>query len=171
VLEGSLVRLEPLTSDHFSGLVDWALEPALWTLTQKRLDSPDALSAWLADALRARDSGREVPFVVTERASGRAIGSTRYQNIDAPNRRLEIGWSWVGLPWHGGGVNTEMKYLMLRHAFDELAFTRVEFKTNGDNARSRRALRKLGATEEGVFRKSRVDQAGESRDTAWYGII
>jgi kynurenine formamidase/RimJ/RimL family protein N-acetyltransferase len=170
-LTGTRIRLEPLRAEHVDELAPHAVDPALWAFTQQRILSRHDLQKNVGDALAERDKGLAVPFVVREIATGRAIGSTRYMNIDAAHRRLEIGWSWLGTAWHGTGVNAEMKLLMLRHAFEELGFVRVEFKANAQNARSRAALRKLGAREEGVFRKWRVGADGRTHDTAWYSIL
>jgi len=170
-LEGKRIRLEPLTPGHGDALAAFSLNPALWRWTQARVDSRKALDDYIRTALAQRDQGQGVPFAVIDAKTGRPIGSTRYMNIDVENRRLEIGWTWIDAPLHGTGINPEMKYLMLRHAFEDLGFLRVEFKANGANAKSRAALRKLGAKEEGVFRKWRLGADGQMHDTAWYSIL
>lgn len=112
-----------------------------------------------------------LPFATIEKRSGRAIGSTRYANIDAGNRRLEIGWTWIAGNWQRTAVNTEAKYLMLRHAFETLRCIRVEFKTDALNERSRNAILRIGAKEEGTFRKHVITASGRVRDTVYFSIV
>jgi RimJ/RimL family protein N-acetyltransferase len=171
VLQGSHVRLEPLTPSHLDDLALVGLDPDLWRWIPSRVSTLEDLRDYIQLAVRERELGKSVPFAVVELASGRAIGSTRYAAIDTSNRRLEIGWSWIGAPWQATVVNPEMKYLMLRYAFDELGYTRVELKTDALNVRSRAAILKLGATEEGLFRRHMVCEDGRVRDTVYFSII
>jgi N-acetyltransferase len=171
VLQGQRVRLEPLQRRHVEALAEWALDPDIWRLTQKNIRNRAEFDAHVEEAIAARDAGTACVFAIISIADQRPIGSTRYQSYDLTNRRLEIGWSWIGRPWHGSDCNTETKLLLLRHAFAALGMMRVEFKANAANARSRRALTKIGATYEGVFRKWRFGPDGEPRDTAWFSII
>jgi RimJ/RimL family protein N-acetyltransferase len=122
-------------------------------------------------ALRLQADGVALPFAVMERASGRAIGSSRYAAIDRFNRRLEIGWTWYAPVWQRTAVNTETKYLMLRHAFETLGCLRVEFKTDALNERSRKALLRIGAKEEGTFRRHMIMPGGRIRDSVYFSII
>src|SRR5262245_54405407 len=118
-LEGRRVRLEPLDLDrHFEGLLAIALDPDLWRYTLGDVTSEADLRRYLDTALAERDAGRALPFATIDRESGRVAGCTRFGNIDVPNRRVEIGWTWVGAPWRRTHVNTEAKYRMLRHAFE-----------------------------------------------------
>src|SRR5438874_11597409 len=110
--------------------------------------TPEEMRAYIETALSEQAAGTALPFATIERASGRAIGSTRYGNIDRSNRRVEIGWTWIARPWQRTAVNTEAKYLMLRHAFETLGCIRVELKTDSLNERSRKAILRLGAQEE-----------------------
>lgn len=112
-----------------------------------------------------------MPFAIVELASGTVVGSTRYGNIDRANRRVEIGWTWIGRPWQRTAVNTESKYLLLRHAFETLGCIRVEFKTDALNERSRQALLRIGAKEEGIFRSHVVTSTGRIRDSVYFSII
>lgn len=170
VLEGTLVRLEPLVPAHLPALCEHGLDPDLWRWTMKRIPDEAAMEAWMETALQELREGRALPFAVRLRASGELIGSSRFSNIDPVNRKVEIGWSWIGKPWHGTGVNAEMKLLMFRHAFEHWGCARVEFKANAVNERSRKALLKIGAKEEGVFRKWRLDADGKPSDVAWFSI-
>ncbi len=171
VLEGRLVRLEPLTRAHAEALLGVALEPDLWKWTLTGVGNLDELRAYIDTALAEQAAGKALPFAVIERASGHAIGSTRYANIEPAHRRLEIGWTWYGRAYQRTGVNSECKLLLLTHAFEVLKYQRVEFKTDALNAKSRAALLRIGAREEGIFRKHGIATSGRIRDTAWYSIV
>jgi len=173
VLEGSLVRLEPLSLDHVPGLAEVGLDPAVWRWTIARPASEADLRAWTERALDAAAAGREVPFATVDLATGRPIGSTRFLAIVPEHRRAEIGWTWLAPAWQRTGANREAKLLMLRHAFETLdpPAHRVEFKTDARNEASRRALLGIGATFEGVFRSHMVMPEGPLRDSAWYSVV
>ncbi|MFL5779137.1 MAG: GNAT family N-acetyltransferase [Chloroflexota bacterium] len=171
VLDGGRIRLEPLTREHVSDLARVALEPAVWRWTiAGPIDIP-GLEAWVDDALRAAASGSELPFATIDRASGRAIGSTRFMSVVPEHRRLEIGWTWLGRDHQRTGANREAKLLQLGHAFETLGANRVEFKTHARNEQSRAALLGIGATFEGVFRHHMVMPDGTLRDSAYYSVI
>ena len=169
-LEGRLVRLEPLSLRHHEALCRVGLDPALWRWTWSAVRTTEDLKRYIDTALLEQVAGTALPFAIVLREEGRPVGSTRYGNVSLPHRRLEIGWSWVGKPWQGTGVNAEAKLLLLAHAFESLGCRRVEFKTDARNAQSRAALEKLGARFEGIFRKHGVADGGRVRDTAWYSI-
>jgi N-acetyltransferase len=171
VLEGSRVRLEPLTLDHVPGLAEVALDPAIWQWTLARPTSEADLRAWAEAALAGRDAGTEFPFATIDVATGRPIGSSRYMNIVLEHRRLEIGWTWVAPAWQRTGANREAKLLMLGHAFDDLGCRRVEFKTDSLNEPSRTALLGIGAQFEGIFRNHMVMPGGRMRHSAYYSVI
>jgi RimJ/RimL family protein N-acetyltransferase len=170
VLEGERVRLEPLDERHVPGLLAAATDPATWTWLFERLDDEAVLRAWLADALRARDAGTELPFATLDARTGRVVGSTRYMAIVPAHRRLEIGWTWLAPAAWGTGINVEAKLLLLTRAFEALGAMRVELKTDARNERSRAAILALGAQFEGVFRKHMRMADGRIRDSAWYAI-
>ena len=170
LLQGKLVRLEPLDARHVPGLLSAASDPATWRWMPARLDHETAIRTWLADALRARDAGTELPFATLEATTGRVVGSTRYMAIVPAHRRLEIGWTWLAPAAWGTGINVETKLLLLTHAFDTLGAMRVELKTDARNERSRAAILALGAEFEGIFRKHMRMPDGRIRDSAWYAI-
>lgn len=170
VLEGERVRLEPLDERHVPGLLAAATDPVTWTWLFERLDDEAVLRAWLADALRARDAGTELPFATLDARTGRVVGSTRYMAIVPAHRRLEIGWTWLAPAAWGTGINVEAKLLLLTRAFEALGAMRVELKTDARNERSRAAILALGAQFEGVFRKHMRMADGRIRDSAWYAI-
>ena len=171
VLEGRLVRLEPMSIGHLDGLAEIAFDPPLWQWTLARPTDRAGLEAWMATAIRNAETGTELPFVTVDRASGRPIGSSRYLNIVPEHLRLEIGWTWVGSEWQRSGANREAKLLMLEHAFESLGCHRVEFKTDSLNDRARRALLGIGATFEGIFRNHMIMPEGRLRHSAWYSVV
>jgi N-acetyltransferase len=170
VLEGELVRLEPLERRHLDGLAEVGLEPAVWRWVTVDPGDRDGLGRWIDESLAERAAGTALPFATIERASGRAVGSTRFLNVDRRNRHVEIGWTWVAPPWQRSGINREAKLLMLRHAFETLGCLRVEFKTDSLNVASRAALLGIGATFEGIFRNHVISQGGRIRHSAWYSV-
>ena len=171
VLEGRWVRLEPLTMDHLPDLLRVGLDEALWQWTVDLNTSEAALTSYLRRALDDQKAGTALPFATIDRASGRAIGSTRFGNYDRDHARIEIGWTWIGREWQRTATNTEAKLLMLTHAFDTLGLRRVELKTDALNDQSRNAIKRLGAVEEGIFRQHMMTYTGRLRDTVYYSIL
>jgi RimJ/RimL family protein N-acetyltransferase len=170
-LTGHHVRLEPLTLDHVPALCAVGLDPDLWRLSTEPVRSADDMRGYVERALAAQAAGTALPFAVVHQGGPRVVGSTRYANIAAEHDRLEVGWTWYGRAWQRTAVNTESKYLLLRHAFEALDCVRVEFKTDVLNQRSRAALARLGAVEEGVFRRHMLAPGGRRRDTVYFSII
>ncbi len=172
VLEGKRVRMEPLSLGmHWEGLLAIGTDPDLWKWTLTSCDTPEKLRAYLETALREQSEGRALPFATRDLVSGQVAGCTRFGNIDLGNRRVEIGWTWVGRSWQRSHVNTEAKYLMLRHAFETVGCVRVELKTNALNERSRNAMLRIGCREEGTFRKHLVNERGVWRDSVFFSIL
>ena len=170
VLEGRVISLEPLGERHWPGILAVGLAPDLWRWTIDRSDTPAGLRRWFDTAIAAAGRGHAVPYATILRASGQVVGSSRFADLDGVNRHVEIGWTWVAPAWQRSAVNTEAKYLMLRHAFEAWNCHRVQLKTDALNTRSREAMLRIGAREEGVFRRFQVSQGGRVRDTAWFAI-
>jgi RimJ/RimL family protein N-acetyltransferase len=170
-LTGSVVRLEPLAMGHCDALCAVGLDPELWAVTMTLLRTPHDMRAYIEEAVRLREAGLALPFAIVEMSTGTVVGSTRFANIDQANRRLEIGWTWVARPWQRTAVNTETKLLLLAHAFESLGAIRVEFKTDAINARSRAALARIGATEEGILRHHMIAPGGRLRDSVYFSIL
>ena len=171
VLDGRLVRLEPLRPDHGDGLWEASRDPRTWRwLPIAQPATRESLDTWLAGALAAAAAGTEIPFATRRRSDGRVVGSTRFLALRPEHRSVEIGWTWLHPDAWGGGVNAEAKLLMLDHALERWGCRRVEFKTDAANERSRAALEALGATFEGIHRKHMLVRGGENRDSAWYAI-
>jgi len=171
-LTGSSVRLEPLSLEHhLDPLASIALDPDLWRWTLNVVQTRDDLRRYLEEALREQAEGRSVPFATIHLATGRAAGCTRFGNIETRHRRVEIGWTWIGRDYQRTRVNTEAKLLMLEHAFETWGCHRVELKTNVLNQRSRNAMLRIGAKEEGILRKHALNDQGVPRDTVYYSVI
>jgi RimJ/RimL family protein N-acetyltransferase len=170
-LDGNYIRLEPLSLAHHAQLCEVGLEEELWRWIPEAVRTPEEMRAYIATALEWQAEGTALPFATIEKATGRAIGSTRFGNIDRTNRHVEIGWTWLGLKWQRTAANTEAKNLMLRHAFETWRCLRVEFKTDSLNERSRQALLRIGAKEEGIFRNHVVTWSGRIRHSVYYSII
>ena len=170
-LEGRVVRLEPLAESHHEALCEVGLDPELWTWTNIGIATRAEMADYIRSALEAQSGGSAVPFTTILRESGKVIGGTRFMNIDPAHRRVEIGFTWIARPWQRSAVNTEAKYLMLRHAFEVWKCNRVEFKTDVLNRRSRDAIARIGATEEGILRKHIITASGRVRDTVYYSIL
>ncbi len=171
VLEGQHVRLEPLSFEHLADLARVAFDEEIWRWTSERALSADELRAYVERAMAAARTGTALPFATVASPGGRAVGSTRFANFDASNRRVEIGWTWLGREWQRTAVNTEAKSLMLAHAFEKLGCVRVELRTDVKNERSRAAIRRIGAVEEGVLRKHAITSTGRVRDDVYYSIL
>jgi RimJ/RimL family protein N-acetyltransferase len=170
VLEGEYVRLEPMSLEHVTGLTEVGLEAEIWRWMPIAVQTPGDIRAMVEKALSDASDGSQAPFVTIERASDRVVGSTRYLAIDASNRRLEIGWTWISPEWQRSAINTEAKLLMMRYAFETLGALRVEFKTDSLNERSRAALLGIGATEEGTLRNHMIVQGGRRRHSVYFSV-
>lgn len=170
-LEGSTIRLEPLSMSHHTGLCSIGLDEDLWHWIPFPVRTSEEMKQYICDALDAQAKGTTLPFATVLKATGQPVGSTRYLNVDLGNRHVEIGATWIGRPWQRTAANTEAKYLMLRHAFETLGCLRVELKTDSLNERSRNAILRLGAKQEGVFRNHMVTARGRMRHTVWFSII
>jgi len=171
ILQGRHVRLEPLTPGHAAGLAEVGLDEDLWKWIPTPVRTPEEMSAYVQSALQDQVAGTALPFALIERSSGRTVGSTRYANIEGEHHRLEIGWTWVARPWQRTAINTEAKYLLLRHAFETLKCMRVELKTDSLNERSRAAILRIGATQEGIFRNHMMTATGRIRHTVYFSIV
>lgn len=165
------MRLEPLTLGHLDGLCAVGLDSDLWRWDSIQKRRRQDMETYVQKALDEQKRGVSLPFATVFLVTGQVIGSTRYLNIDLANRRVEIGATWIAKPWQRTAVNSEAKYLMLRHAFEVLECFRVELKTDALNERSRRAILRLGAKEEGTLRRHMVTDTGRVRDTVYFSIL
>jgi RimJ/RimL family protein N-acetyltransferase len=172
VLAGTAVTLAPMMLSDLPPLVAIGLDPDLWRWIPEPVTDAGEMATYVAKALDEAERGSALPFTIRSTSNGEAIGSTRFANIRHEDFGMEIGWTWFAPPWQRTAANTETKLLMLTHAFETLGAVRVELKTDRLNETSRRAIERLGAVEEGVFRKHRmVAHQGRMRDTVYYSII
>jgi RimJ/RimL family protein N-acetyltransferase len=171
-LEGTHVRLEPLTPAHVPELAEVGLDPEIWRWNPRRpVASLDDMAAYVEAALRQQAAGHALPFATRHLASARVVGSTRFHRHDLEQPCVEIGYTWVAPAFWRTTVNTEAKYLMLRHAFERLGCVRVEFKTDALNARSRAAIARLGAKQEGTLRAHMRTASGRLRDSVYFSLL
>lgn len=169
-LKGERVTLEPLSRDHVPALQEAVRDGELWTLWYATVPEPEAMPAYVDKALALREEGRAIPFAVRD-ADGTIVGSTRFGDIEAAHRRVQIGWTWYAKRAQRTGLNTEAKALMIRHAFETMGCGRVEFRTHFMNHVSRAAIARLGAKEEGVLRQHMRMPDGGWRDTVVFSIV
>lgn len=170
-LEGRHVRLEPLAREHVEALQRAAADGELWKLWYTSVPAPADVTTYVDEALAMQAADTALPFVVRSQASGEIVGCTRYCHADAANRHVEIGYTWYAASAQRSAVNTESKWLLLRHAFETLHCIRVEFCTHWFNHRSRAAIERLGAKQDGVLRNHRILPDGSYRDTVLFSII
>ena len=170
-LRGTHATLEPLAIDHAEALKQAAADGELWRLWYTGIAAPEQMDDYVATALDMRERLGAMPFVVRDNASGDVVGSTRYFNVDAPNRRLEIGHTWYAKRVQRTALNTECKLLLLTHAFETLSCIAVEFRTHWFNIASRAAIARLGAKRDGVLRNHQISPDGSYRDTVVFSII
>lgn len=171
VLGGQFIRLEPLSLEHHAQLCEVGLDEDIWRWSPSPVQTPGQMRAYIETALEWQAKGSALPFATIEKGSARVVGSTRYMEIDTANRHVEIGATWIGRKWQRTMVNTEAKYLMLRHAFEVFGCLRVELKTDLLNERSRKAILRIGAKEEGIFRNHMITASGRVRHSVYYSIV
>ena len=172
-LAGRIVTLEPLRREHaqaFWGVAKDALDD-IFRWIPYRMKTPEDFEHLVDRTLEEQARGESAAFATVERSAGRVIGSTRFMNMDRANRRVEIGSTWIAPAWQRTAVNTEAKYLMLRHAFEQWGCVRVELKTDALNEKSRNAILRLGAKEEGTLRRQIITWTGRIRDSVYFSIL
>lgn len=170
VLEGLLVRLEPMRESHLAQLEQVAYDERIWRYMLTRVKRHEDLRAWMDAALREKAAGASLPWVTVAKAEGRVVGSSRLFDLNMTHKTGEIGHTWLAPKYHGAGLNAEAKLLQLRFAFDTLGLNRVALKTHHENLQSQAAMRKLGAVEEGTFRNHYVMPDGSARHSVWFSI-
>jgi len=173
-LNGQHIRLEPLSKDHAPGLFEAGRYPQVWDF-MSRGPAPFAAIAdaerWIDDALRHQVENDQIPFAYVRLASETAIGSSRYLDIRRTDRAIEVGWTWLHPDYWRTAVNTEAKYLLLKHAFETLGAVRVQLKTDVLNVRSRRAIERIGCVQEGILRSHLLRDDGCWRDSVYYSLL
>jgi len=171
VLEYGPIQLIPLKPIHRNGILKAAGDGKLWELWYTSVPDKETLDDYIAMALREKDKNESLPFVVFDRETGQIIGSTRYMNVDLKNKRLEIGHTWYARSYQRTGTNSKCKFLLLQYAFEQMGAIAVEFRTHFFNQKSRTAIERLGAKQDGILRNHRIDKNGLLRDTVVYSIL
>jgi RimJ/RimL family protein N-acetyltransferase len=172
ILTGKIIRLEPLSEAHVPDLAQIGIDENIWRfMLYGDMCTEEDLHGWVVDILGRQRRGTDLPFTVFHLESGKAIGCTRYIDIHPEHRNLEIGGTWYGVPYQRTGVNTEAKYLLLRHAFETLGCIRVQLKTDLRNLRSQRAIERIGAIKEGILRDHMILPDGAIRSSIYYSIL
>lgn len=169
-LEGTVVRLEPLSMDHLDAFCNVGLIPEIWAHNAWPVRNRSDMKRYIQTALDGQENAQMLPFATVLQESGEVIGSTRFAAIDLFHKRMEIGWTWITPAWQRTAVNTEAKLLMLRYAFDRVGCNRVEWKTDELNQRSRNAILRLGAVYEGLHRAHMVREDGSLRNTVFFSV-
>ncbi|MFM0642288.1 GNAT family protein [Paraburkholderia metrosideri] len=170
-LTGQTVELRPLQQEHTQGLLDAAADGQLWNMTLTVVPGPETIAGYIATALDGRAAGTVMPFVIVRRDTGAIVGSTRFWKVDRKNRKLEIGHTWLGKSVQRSAVNSEAKYLLLGHAFEAMQCVRVQFTTDELNEKSRAAILRIGAKQEGIVRHERIMPDGRKRNSVRFSII
>jgi N-acetyltransferase len=172
VLQGQHVRLAPMTEAHIPALAEIGVGQPFWDfMVYGRMETGEDMRGWALDILSRAEKGADLPFVAIQLASGRVAGATRYMNIMPNDRGLEIGGTWYGPEFQRTVVNTECKYLLLRHAFETLGCIRVQLKTDLRNERSQKAIERIGAVREGILRNHMILPDGYYRHSVFYSIL
>ncbi|MFM0337177.1 GNAT family N-acetyltransferase [Paraburkholderia fungorum] len=170
-LTGQHVELRPLQQNHAQALLDAAADGQLWNMKLTVVPGPATVDGYIESALAGREAGTVMPFVIVRRETGAVVGSTRFWKIDRANRKLEIGHTWLGESVQRSAVNTEAKYLLLSHAFEVMQCVRVQFTTDELNEKSRAAILRIGAKQEGIVRHERIMPDGRKRNSVRFSII
>jgi RimJ/RimL family protein N-acetyltransferase len=170
-LTGQVARLEPIGQEHAEDLVRAASDRAIWRYIALDPTSIDSMRSWINSSIAEREAGSVFRFAIIDQASGKAVGSTSLFDVRPADRGLEIGWTWLGRDVQRTGINTECKFLLLRHCFEDLGAIRVQLKTHRLNFKSRRAIERIGAQFEGILRNHVIMPDGTYRDSAYYSVI
>lgn len=171
VLKGKLVELHPMQAEHRQSIIDAASDGQLWEMTLTVIPSPQTIDQYLNRTFENRDNCSHIPFVIIDAASRKVVGCTRFWKIDRANRKLEIDHTWLSQSFQRSGINTEAKYLLLTYAFEVMNCVRVQFTTDENNTRSRAAILRIGAQQEGIVRHERIMPDGRKRNSVRFSII
>lgn len=171
VLENKRVLLRPLQASDIDALLEVALEPSLWEVTSQHIQDREALENYISVALKEREEGTSIPFVIIDKLSGRVAGSTRFAGITLQHKRAEIGYTWIHPDLQRSGLNRAMKYAMLKYAFEVMGMNRVELRTNERNEKSRNAILGIGCKQEGILRHHMIDWNGRLRNTVYFSML
>jgi len=170
-LENDYIKLVPFSDLYEEGLRRIIFDDEITKYTGNHFTNENDLKNYISSTITSRNEKLSYPFIVIDKATNQVAGSTRFGNIVFHNRRLEIGWTWYGEAFRGTYVNKATKFELLRYAFEEMSFNRVQFSVDVENIRSQKAVLKLGAKQEGVFRSNYMNANGDCRDDVYFSII
>ena len=170
-IEGDLVVLKPLNLDYITELTEAVKDGELWDLWYTSAPKLEEVTEYIQKAQKEFELEKSLPFVIIRKEDNKVVGTTRFMNADSKNKRLEIGTTWYSKSVQRTGINTECKYLLLKHAFENLECIAVEFRTHFHNNQSRNAITRLGAKQDGILRNHSIDKTGNLRDTVVFSII
>lgn len=171
ILKGNDIRLEPLEKHHLQGLFVASQDKAIWAYMPSKIKSIGDMADWIDKALSNQEKGIDLPFVVIDQKTGDILGSTRFLDISKKDRGLEIGFTWYTPRVWRTSVNTEAKYLLLKHCFETLKTIRVQLKTHHLNLASQKAIERIGGVKEGILRNHRIQEDGSTRHSVYYSIL
>jgi len=171
ILQSDKVLLRPLLIEDFDQLAGLANDQSMWVYFTSNLSDRVVLRNWMEDAILQKENKTRLPLVIIDKSSDKIAGSTSFGNISYHDKRVEIGWTWLGKEYQGKGLNDQIKYLMINYCFEVMNFERVEFKTDVLNIPARKALSRLGMTEEGVLRSHTLMTNSRRRDTIFYSVL
>ncbi|KAA0545306.1 GNAT family N-acetyltransferase [Bacillus sp. BGMRC 2118] len=170
-LENERVLLLPFSLEYKDQLRKVIFDPTIWTYMGLTIQTEEDLDTYLTSTIQERTNHKSYPFIIIDKMTNKVAGSTRFGNIHLNNKRLEIGWTWYGSSYQGTGLNHACKYELLKFAFEELGCNRVQFSADIENQRSQKAILKLGAKQEGIFRSNYIDEHGQARDDVYFSIV
>lgn len=170
-LENPKVLLVPFAKEYKTALKEVVFDESIWRYMSISIETDDDLDRYINSTLSERIEGKSYPFIIVDKETNRLAGSTRLGNINFHNKRVEIGWTWYGTKFQGTGLNKACKYELLKYIFEKMNFNRVQLSANIDNLRSQKAILKLGAKQEGIFRSNYIDQNGNKHDDVYFSII
>jgi N-acetyltransferase len=171
ILEDELVKLEPLEEKHFELLLPTAMEKSLWHFTLAKINTRQDFRKYFDTAMNEKEHQRSYPFAYLHKPSAQYVGCTRYANIEFAHKKMEIGWTWLHPSLQGTGFNKHCKFMLLQYGFETLELNRIELKTSSLNLKSQKAMLKIGAVREGLFRRNFINEDGSTRDTVYFSFI
>jgi len=171
VLENERVRLIPFENERHSELNDIIFQSEIWKYMGMHITNDKDFKSYINNTLKQKHAGICYPFLIIDKRTNKIAGSTRYGNLNRASEKCEIGWTWYGLEFQGIGLNQACKYELLKFGFETIGFRRIQFSADSENIRSQKAIEKLGAKREGIFRNNYIDAAGKSKDDVYYSII
>ncbi len=170
-LIGQRAKLIPMEAGQTKQLFEAGRSQEIWSYMPINVQKYEDMERLVREALMSKEKGVDFPFVIIDQETDRIVGSTRFLDISIPNRNLEIGWTWYNPEVWRTRMNTECKYLLLRHCFEQLSTVRVQLKADARNTRSLKAIERIGGVQEGTLRRHRILEDGFIRDTVYFSII